>query len=508
MRKILFIWALALSSYAFAQEDPLQQKAHELASSETFSHAYIGIKAASRQDGEIVGINTDKLFIPASNMKLISTGTALAALGIDYCFSTDIAHDGTIENGILHGNLYIIGNGDPLTGSKDSLAVPLEKLFCQWEEIVRLAGITAIEGHIIGDGRWLDGMPEEEGWLWEDVGTYYGTGMAGLNFHENMISFDVNVSSDTSLVITQRHPMTSWMEIKHSCSIGGKGTGDNLYMYTSDLAPKADIRGTYGIDRGAKRVDFSNKFPEYTCAVYFKNHLEKKGIKCSMGAADFRLKTQWLSGAVPSYGLSPTGDSLKIIGNTHSPALSRIIFKTNHESNNLLAEALFRLVGETASGDSSYESSREANADVLKGLVGESYNKVMIRDGSGLSRQNLISPDFMCTFLQAMMDTPCFEEFIASLPVPGENGTLTYNMRGYTPQQRARFRVKSGSMNGVRCYSGYIFPSDYTYTPGQTIPQEIKDRIIVFSIMTNNCISKSWKVRPALDRFMAELAGF
>ncbi len=508
MRKLLFIWALTLSSYAFAQEVTLQQKAQGLASSDTFSHAYVGIKAVSRQEGDIASVNADKLLLPASNMKLISTGSALMTLGKDYRFSTEIAHDGSIENGILHGNLYIVGNGDPLTGSKDTLAIAVENLFSQWTEIVRQAGITSIDGFIVGDGRWLDGMPEEESWLWNDIGTYYGTGMAGLNFHENMISFDVNVSADTSLVITQRYPLTSWMEIKHSCSMGGKGTGDNLYMYTSDLAPKAAIRGTYGIDRGAKRVDFSNKFPEYTCAVYFKNHLEKKGIKCSMGAADFRLKTQWLSDAVPSYGLSPTGDSLKIIGKTHSPTLSRIIFKTNHESNNLLAEALFRLVGETANGDSSYESSREANADVLKGLVGESYNKVMIRDGSGLSRQNLVSPEFMCTFLQAMMDTPCFEEFIASLPVPGENGTLTYNMRGYTPQQRARFRVKSGSMNGVRCYSGYILPPDYTYASGQTIPQEVKDRIIVFSIMTNNCISKSWKVRPALDRFMAELAGF
>ena len=107
-----------------------------------------------------------------------------------------------------------------------------------------------------------------------------------------------------------------------------------------------------------------------------------------------------------------------------------------------------------------------------------------------------------------MMDSPCFEEYLWSLPSPGGNGTLNYNMKGQPEQLRSRFRVKSGSMNGVRCYSGYVLPEGYSPVPGEDIPQEIKDKIIIFSVMTNNCVSPTWKVRSMLDRFMISLAGF
>ena len=100
------------------------------------------------------------------------------------------------------------------------------------------------------------------------------------------------------------------------------------------------------------------------------------------------------------------------------------------------------------------------------------------------------------------MDTECFEDFLWSLPYPGGNGTLNYNMKGYPVELCKRIRVKSGSMNGVRCYSGYILPADFN---GE-ITQEVKDKIIIFSILTNNCVSPQWKVRPLLDKFMAEVA--
>ena len=136
---------------------------------------------------------------------------------------------------------------------------------------------------------------------------------------------------------------------------------------------------------------------------------------------------------------------------------------------------------------------------------------IKVQDGSGLSRQNYVSADFMCSFLGAMMESSCFGEFLWSLPYPGGDGSLNYNMKGYPESLRRRIRVKSGSMNGVRCYSGYVIPSELATeldTKGARIadiPQEIKDRIIIFSILTNNCTSPQWKVRPMLDRFMADI---
>ena len=146
--------------------------------------------------------------------------------------------------------------------------------------------------------------------------------------------------------------------------------------------------------------------------------------------------------------------------------------------------------------------------DVLKSIGTDLSYGQKICDGSGLSRQDYISPDFICRFLTSMMSSPYFEEYLNSLPVPGGNGSLNFNMKNVPLNIRSRIRVKSGSMNGVRCYSGYILPEGYTFTPGQDIPESIKNQIIIFSIMTNNCTSPNWKVRPMLDRLMEDIAGY
>lgn len=507
MKILSAITLLAISAPCILAQSSLQQTAEIMAADPIFSHAHIGIKAVTGNGETVVSVGEEKMLVPASNMKLISTGAALYSLGPDYRFSTDIAYDGSISEGVLHGNLYIVGGADPMLGSKDTSATALTSVFEEWEKALKRAGIRRIDGHIVGDGRWLNGPSEEPTWLWNDLGTYYGSGVTGLMFYENMMSFSVSPGSSVGSPVNMEpyYPSCSWMTLRYEGTTGRKGTGDKLYMYTSEFAPIAAIRGTYGIDRGKKRVDCSNKFPEYTLAVYFKNHLERKGMKCTGGATDFKLKSDWLEGQPPAYRIGTDGDSLKVIDTFYSPSLERIVFKTNHESNNLCAETLLRTLGKENRGSSCYDSSYVAIKDVLRKMhVGSSG--VNIQDGSGLSRQNLVSADFFCRFLGAMMDSPCFEEFLRSLPIPGGNGSLNYNMKGYPEALRRRIRVKSGSMNGVRCYSGYILPADYT--TGTPITQEIKDRTVIFSVMTNNCVSPSWKVRPMLDRFMAELAGF
>ena len=491
-----------------AEAQDLQQFCNTLSEDQTFSHAAVGIKVVTSEGEILAEKNSEKMLVPASNMKLISTGAALFSLGPEYRFCTEIAYDGQIVEGTLKGNLYIVGGGDPTLGSKDTVSTALETVFAQWEKAVRDAGIRNIEGHVVGDGRWLEGMAEEPTWLWNDLGTYYGTGVTGLMFYENMLSFSVapGARPGDPVDIKPYYPGCSWMRFEYECCTGQAGTGDRLFMYTSDMAPVGVIRGTFGVDRGRKRLDCSNKFPEYTCAVYFKNYLEKKGIRCSAGAADFRLKTGWTGTPAPAERLGQNGDSLKVICTTYSPTLERIAFTTNHASNNLYAETLLRTLGKDLCGSSCYDSSYVALGSTLKKM--KLSTGIKVQDGSGLSRQNLVTADFMCRFLGAMMDSPCFEEFLWSLPYPGGDGSLNYNMKGYSENLRRRIRVKSGSMNGVRCYSGYVLPEGTDCRKGTELTGDAKDRIIIFSILTNNCISEQWKVRPMLDKFMAEIARY
>lgn len=489
-RTIIFTIFLLASAYMQAQQTvtDIQTRIEAVTEDPAFSQSVIGICARTVNGTELADVNADVMMLPASNMKLISTGAALHTLGPDWRFETNIGYDGTIEDGTLRGDLYIIGGGDPTLGSKDSIAVSLEKTFAQWEAFLRAEGITKIEGHIIGDGRWFEGMAEEPTWLMNDAGTYYGTGTTGLMFYENMMSFSVSAGPQVGapVNITPYYPETPWMEYRYNCSTGEEGTGDLLYMYGSDLAPVAEIRGTFGVDRADKRLDCSNKFPELTCAYYFYKYLKNKGIMCLEGPADMKVE--------PIEGPAALED-INIIGTTYSPTLDRVVFETNHASNNVYAETLLRTLGKELTDNASYESSYKALEEVLKSLGVDGSTGAQIQDGSGLSRQNYVSADFFCRFLTAMTSSPAYETYLNSLPSPGGNGTMQYNMSGQNASLRNRIKVKSGSMNGVRCYSGYITPST---SEGETI---------VFSIMTNNCTSPTWKVRPLLDKIMIILAG-
>jgi D-alanyl-D-alanine carboxypeptidase/D-alanyl-D-alanine-endopeptidase (penicillin-binding protein 4) len=188
-------------------------------------------------------------------------------------------------------------------------------------------------------------------------------------------------------------------------------------------------------------------------------------------------------------------EELTILGTTLSPSLKRIIFETNHQSNNLYAETLVKTLGKSLTGSACYDSTYVAMNTILKELGLDTSYGIKMADGSGLSRKNYVSPDFFCRFLTAMTASPHFDDYMHSLPSPGSNGTLSANMKNSPAEIKSRIKVKSGSMEGVRCYSGYIIPKE-----------GCKDETIVFSLMINNCTAPAWKVRQLMDKIMASIA--
>lgn len=449
--------------------------------------AVTGLLALTPAGDTIAAFNPETLFIPASNMKLITTGLALDVLGSGYIYETSIGYSGTIREGTLHGDLYISGGGDPTLASDDSIAVLLPELFGQWTEFVKDAGITAIDGHVIGDGRYFGtDMPEEQTWQWDDCGTYYGAGISGLNFFGNVQSFDVKPGENPgdAVSIKESFPVCPWMEYRFRCTTGEEGTGDRLYYYTSDLGPYGEMRGTFAAGRPGKTLDCSNKFPAYTCAAYFCEWLENAGIECKGGPAD----TGYF---MPEDGLCSRED-ITTAGKTVSPELARIAFETNHESNNLYAEILYHTIGKEVCGSGDFAPSLKAVQECLKGM-GLDPAEVCIQDGSGLSRHNLLSPSFICSFLSAMEGRPEFGAFLRTLPSPGSEGTMKSVMPGYDRSITSRIRLKSGSMSGVKCFSGYIFPE------GGGEPA-------VFSIMINNSLLSQYRMQRITDRLLYLLA--
>ena len=289
------------------------------------------------------------------------------------------------------------------------------------------AGIRSIDGHIVGDSRFFDSTAEIDSWQWNDIGTYYGTGTSGLSFNENMQNINVTPGSAPGkpLKISIGYPDLPWMRYTFSCTTGEAGTGNTLYLFTSPFSTEGEMRGSFAIDRKTKTEQVSNKFPAYTCAWHFSRYLSGCGISCSGGAADL--------GRV--FGLAPgravVQDSLTIIGTTYSPELSSIASETNHESNNMFAETLFKTIGREYCGEGTYDAALEASEGLLKEL-GAGTEGLHQADGSGLSRQDSFSPEFMCGFLAAMMDSPSFSCFAESLPQPGK-GTLIFLLGKYPP---------------------------------------------------------------------------
>lgn len=458
----------------------------------------IAALAITESGDTLANINCREMLVPASNMKVITTGAALNRLGGDYKWETKIGYSGNISDGVLHGDLYIIGGADPVLGSPVSFAYPIEDTFAQWLGFVRGAGIEKIDGNIVGDGRYIDGPMEDPTWLWEDLGTYYGTGVTGLNFFENRKDF--NVSPGTALgadvKIEDSYPETPWMTYSYDCSTGNRNTGDQLYLYTTRLAPAGTITGTYALEKKPKVLNCSNKYPEYTCANYFRKYLENAGIH-SEGAADagscFSLGTPSL---IPQ-------DKLTVIGKTSSPNLAKVIRETNFESNNFMAETLFRTLGKVMTGSASLESSRSALNSELRRMGVATSGKARIKDGSGLSRANYVSPEFFCSFLKAMTRTKEYPVFLESMPVVGRTGTVRTRLGNVSDSQRTRVRMKSGSMDGVRCYCGYILPSSAAVSAsgGKTV----SGQTIIFSFMINNSTASTAEQNAAADKFISKL---
>ena len=162
--------------------------------------------------GTLASCNQDLRLTPASNLKLVTTGCALHRFGADYRFETRLGYTGRIdENGTLNGDLYIMGGGDPTTGAGDKISTPADALFGKWKKFLQQAGIKRIDGRIIGDGHAYEGHLEHASWSYDDLGTYYGTGMNALCFYENAIDFAVEATAEGEPVsFVQSYPETPW----------------------------------------------------------------------------------------------------------------------------------------------------------------------------------------------------------------------------------------------------------------------------------------------------------
>jgi D-alanyl-D-alanine carboxypeptidase/D-alanyl-D-alanine-endopeptidase (penicillin-binding protein 4) len=481
MHKIFFVFAIlsVISfNYSHAQNTAALQKAvTDLSKEASMKHASLSVCVYNLQSkSQVYAYNSQQSMTPASVTKLFTTAAGFEKLGSDFRFKTTLAYSGTLEkNGTLHGDIYIIGGGDPVLGSYRYRQTTPDSVFAEWTKAVASAGIKAVNGRVLYDASIFDGQQLHDSWQWGDIGNYYGSGICGLNFHENMffIYFTPGARLGFPASVSRLEPTGLALRVVNNVTTGAAKSGDNVIVYGD---PSSTIRTCYGtmpIDDRNFSVRASLPKPPQACADLFTLYLRRNKISVS-GAA--------------SEAIQRPSNLVNILEYT-SPTYYIIAQYTNITSNNTYAEAIHRYLGYLISGKGNSENGAMAVADYIKRLKVESSG-VKLEDGCGLSRNNRMTTDFICRFLAEVKRADYFEDFSKSMALAGENGTVK-NMLMDLPSG-TKVRVKTGSMTGVRAYAGYVVkPSGEKYS---------------FAIIANDYECAGPQMRAKLEKIISKIA--
>ncbi len=430
--------------------------------------------------GEIVfESNANKCLPPASGIKAITTLAALELLGPEYQWTTGITYDGELlGDSVITGNIYISGGGDPTLGSKRvANGASYEVLFKNWADSIWDLGVRSIRGMVVGDANWFTEMSTPGSWNWDDIGQYYGAGSYGLNIYENSIIVYYS-STEGSTRIDSVYPNIEGMDFRNLVTVNG--SSDNAYIYGAPGQYLRYITGTIPANRKAFKVDGSMPDPPQFAAETFLQILKEKGIAVEGSATtSTALRDTW-----------KTDGRTTLLVHT-SPTLDSVVLHTNMKSINLYAETLLKTIGKEIMGVGSTEAGADAVMDWL-GKQGVSMNGLNLEDGSGLSRLNTISAAQMSAILMLANQSEHAALFYATLPVAGKSGTLK-SIGGKTIAE-GRVHAKSGSMQKIRSYSGYV-----TSKGGQQY---------AFSIIVNNYAASSSEIKKKLEALMIAMVNY
>ena len=500
MKRILFITAAVLlictSAAAASPKTKTQKLVNSIAVNEPFRGGVWGVLAVNGRGDTLANYNRNVRMLPASNTKLLTTGAALKALGAEFRFETKIGYSGEIVDGTLYGDVYIIGGGDPTLGADYDNVPDYGTVFHMWKDFLDNAGIKSIQGRVLGDPRFFDGDLAYPGWSLDDMCSDYGAGSAGLNFAQNVQSVLVSPGEKEGdpFTVGTVFPMAPWMVYNVSGKTGARGSGSSLEVINTEFGPYAWVRGYIAQDRKARKLYSSNRYPAFTCAYYFHNYLLKNGLAVTAGYGDITPEGYIRTNLVFVDERMRAAENVQTLGSTFSPTLKEIAFDTNHISDNFFAETMLHMIGKVRKGSSTYYSSLSAEREIFAEM-GVDFGNCRQSDGSGLSRTNYITPDLFVSFLKAMKRQEVFEDYLASLPQPGGWGTLDDRFKDSPQSLKDRIHMKSGTLGGVRCFSGYLMSPDGN-----------ADKDIEFSILTNNMVAGSSAVTKVIESIIISLA--
>ncbi|HKO16120.1 MAG TPA: D-alanyl-D-alanine carboxypeptidase/D-alanyl-D-alanine-endopeptidase [Gemmatimonadaceae bacterium] len=473
----------------------LRASIDSLTAADAFANAHWGILIVDPATGDtLYSQDAGKLFMPASNMKIMTAATALELLGPDYTYRTSIVARGPIVGDTLGGDLVVVGRGDPTVS--DHMRVDAMLPLRAMAESLSARGITRISGRVIPGGNVFPGPTLGFGWAWDDLEDSYSAAVDELLFNEGFSEIHVyggarpgdaaRVETRPARTVPRVYATVRTVEPPPPC------TADTTSVPACDTASEPPLTGARARPEVTARkdtvagtvlvagtiaagdsltIEVTHRDPDAAYVDALREAIRARGIVVGEHApADTGLR----------------GDTLFVM---QSPPLREILPALLKPSQNQIAEELFRTLGLERTGVGTADSGRVVVQRQIT-TWGARPGGFVIRDGSGLSRYDYLTPETIVHVLDAMRRSPNFATFYDALPIAGVDGTIRNRMKG-TPAE-GNVHAKTGTLANARSLSGYVRTAD--------------GRTLIFSILCNNWTVPVREVDRVADTIAVRLA--
>ena len=457
-----------------------------------FTTARWGVAVISLSDGKIIyERNGDKLFTPASNMKIYTTAVALDLLGADYRWRTSVYSGADLDAaGTIEGDLVLYGRGAPdlLSVNRKDNSNTLEGLALALEQ----RGVKRVHGNVIGDESYFRGEEIGEGWQWNDLQWYFGAEASALSINGNEVDISITQprGSEEKPTVTS-NDVDGYVHLNNDVATVKRGERFTIGVKKGLSDNDVRVWGEFPLGSEGYGVRLAVHRPALWAARLFVRALKERGINVD-GEARSR---DWRMPQTARFN----PDSSHELASATSKPLSQIIEVTNKESVNLNAELILRTLGRERGAMLSQPETPgrergddEAGAAVVRlwlSQAGVTTDRIAIQDGSGLSRLDLVTPRASAQLLLAISRTASGEAFRESLPIAGTDGTL----QGRLKSLAGKVLAKTGSLTYDNSLSGYVTTSN--------------GEILSFSIMCNDFVGRGGSVK-LIDQVVSILAGY
>ncbi len=472
LSSILFFSGCATLFGPGIPSDPLERLTYDIdavLADSVFRSTIPSVRVVDPKNGQVLYERNSNLYIrPASNMKILTSATALYVLGPRYQFKTSLAWDTAPADHIVDGNLYLKGYGNPdlTTSDLDSMAARFADM-----------GVKKVSGNIIVDAGYFDSLQWGMGWMWDDEPAPYQAYVSALTVNKNCIYVTAAIDTVTGQVAVTTDPQTSYVTVRNEASVATDSVTERLQISRpATEAPNTIlVSGQMREGRRPYEEQLTVLWPDLYAGTLVKEALQRRGIDVAGKVVPGRL---------------PDSVSERI---WHTWGIDSMVINLMKVSDNLSAEMSLKMVGAVVFGPPGNVRNGRIAENSFFGRLGMDTLRHRVADGSGLSHYNLLRIGLITDLLVGMYHREdIFPLFYAAMPIGGVDGTLEDRMRA--TRAEGNVHAKTGTISGVSSLSGYVTTRD--------------GEMLVFGMTMQDFVGSSAPYRYAQDRICEILANF